>query len=62
MNIEVKVAWASSAGDFLPFTPLPARFHGKTVLLVMADEADEPIPYTLTDAGRATAAMGASHE
>ncbi len=48
--IEVKVAWATTAQDYLPFTALPACYHGKTVKLVIVEpnQADdlfgEPMP------------------
>lgn len=37
MEKVVDVKWATSAGDFIPFTALPARFHGKKVKLVICD-------------------------
>jgi hypothetical protein len=40
VNAIVRVLHATSAGDFLPFTPLPKRYHGRNVMLVVVD--DEP--------------------
>lgn len=37
-SVEVEVKWATSAGDFIPFTPLPKRYHGKRVKIVIAEE------------------------
>jgi len=38
-SVIVKVKHASSAGDFLPFTALPKRFHGKRVsITIIADD------------------------
>ena len=53
-DVRVKVAWATSAADFLPFTSLPKRYHGKTVALVIVEDqltgpiADpEDVPFSL---------------
>lgn len=35
-----RVKWATTAGDFVPFTALSARYHGRTVALVIVE--DEP--------------------
>ena len=37
-SVEVEVKWATSAGDFIPFTPLPKRYHGKRVKIVIVEE------------------------
>ena len=42
--VMVEVRWATSAGDFLPFTALPKAYHGKTVQLVIV----EPLPLVPT--------------
>lgn len=38
--VKVEVRWATSAGDYVPFTALPARYHGKTVAIVIVEEGD----------------------
>ena len=38
--ILVEVKWATSAGDYLPFTALPKSFHGKTVKLEIATKEE----------------------
>ncbi len=41
-SVVVETRWATSAGDFLPFTPLPKRFHGKKVrITVVEDDCSE---------------------
>lgn len=37
-SVIVKVRHASSAGDFLPFTALPKRFHGKRVRVTIVED------------------------
>lgn len=37
-SVIVKVRHASSAGDFLPFTALPKRFHGKRVRITIVED------------------------
>lgn len=37
-SIVVETRWATSAGDFVPFTPLPKRFHGKRVRITIEEE------------------------
>ena len=32
---KVKVKWATSAENYLPFTPLPAKYKNKTVALII---------------------------
>jgi hypothetical protein len=32
--VITQTRWATSAGDFLPFTPLPQSYHGASVALV----------------------------
>jgi len=34
-SVVVETRWATSAGDFVPFTPLPKRFHGKKVRITI---------------------------
>lgn len=37
-SVIAKVNHASSAGDFLPFTTLPKRFHGKRVRITIVED------------------------
>lgn len=37
-SVVVETRWATSCGDFLPFTPLPKRFHGKKVRITVAED------------------------
>ncbi len=37
-SIVVETRWATSFGDFVPFTPLPKRFHGKKVRITIEEE------------------------
>lgn len=37
-SIVVETRWATSAGDFVPFTPLPKRFHGKKVRITIEED------------------------
>lgn len=37
-SVVVETRWATSAGDFLPFTSLPKRFHGKKVKITIAED------------------------
>ncbi len=39
--VVVAVKHAPTAGDYLPFTPLPPRFHGGRVELVLVHEKPE---------------------
>ncbi len=41
-NVTIAVKWATSAGNFLPFTALPKRYAGKLVELVIIGNADQP--------------------
>lgn len=45
-SIVVETRWATSSGDFVPFTPLPKRFHGKKVRITIEEDDcstnDEP--------------------
>lgn len=49
-SIVVETRWATSAGDFVPFTPLPKRFHGKKVRITI-EECDcseiDTVPFHL---------------
>lgn len=49
-SVVVETRWATSAGDFIPFTPLPKRFHGKKVrITIKEDDCSEidTIPFHL---------------
>lgn len=37
-SVVVETRWATSAGDFIPFTPLPKRFHGKKVRITIVED------------------------
>lgn len=37
-SIVVATRWATSSGDFVPFTPLPKRFHGKKVRITIEED------------------------
>lgn len=37
-SVVVETRWATSAGDFIPFTPLPKRFHGKKVRITIEED------------------------
>lgn len=39
-HVKVEVKWATSAGDYVPFTALPARYHGKTVAIVIIEDGE----------------------
>jgi hypothetical protein len=41
-DTRVDIRHATSAGDFIPFTALPARYHGKVVALVIVGKAVPP--------------------
>lgn len=36
-HVEVDVCWATSAGDYVPFTALPKHYHGKRVAIVIIE-------------------------
>lgn len=37
-SVVVETRWATSAGDFVPFTALPKRFHGKKVRITAVED------------------------
>lgn len=37
-SVVVETRWATSAGDFIPFTPLPKRFRGKKVRITIEED------------------------
>lgn len=37
-SVILEVKHATSAGDFLPFTALPKRFHGKRVRITIVED------------------------
>lgn len=37
-SVIVETRWATSSGDFVPFTTLPKRFHGKKVRITIEEE------------------------
>lgn len=37
-SVVVETRWATSSGDFVPFTPLPKRFHGKKVRITIVED------------------------
>lgn len=39
-HVEVDVCWATSAGDYVPFTTLPKAYHGKRVAIVIIEPGD----------------------
>lgn len=39
-HVEVDVCWATSAGDYVPFTALPKEYHGQRVVIVIVKPGD----------------------
>lgn len=47
--VKIEVQWATSAGDFLPFTTLGKDFHGKTVAVITLEDLQELIDQAYRD-------------
>ncbi len=37
-SVVVETRWATSFGEFVHFTPLPKRFHGKKVRITIVED------------------------